>query len=103
MKHKIWAPDRARDGDIEDFYREVLPVLINGLMRKGRAVIIPNEKEIPGCPDWRRGHLILIVGKSGDDYHVLIHPGGTETTVSLRDLFRFVFENDGIYYSHGAK
>lgn len=103
LKHKIWAPDRVRDRDVRDFYREVLPVLINGLMRKGRTVIIPTGKEIPGRPDWRRGELVRIVGKSGDDYCVLMCPGNTETAFSLRDLSRFVFENDGIYYSHGAK
>jgi len=103
LKHKIWAPDRARDRDVRDFYQDVLPVLINGLMRKGRTVIVPTGKEIPGRPDWRRGELIRIVGKSGNDYRVLMCPGETETAVSLRDLSRFVFDNDGIYFSHGAK
>ena len=102
LKHKIWAPDRARDRDVEDFYRDVLPVLANGLMRKNRAIILPTGKEIPGRPDWRRGELLRITEKTKDGYRGILHPSGAETDFSVRELGRFVFENDGIYFSHGA-
>jgi hypothetical protein len=102
LKHKIWAPDRARDRDVEDFYRDVLPVLNNGLMRKNRVMILPTGKEIPGRPDWRRGELIRITEKTKDGYRCVLHPYGTETDFSVRELARFVFESDGIYFSYSA-
>jgi len=98
-KHKIWAPDRVRDADVKTFYRDALPVLINGLMRKGRTAIIPTGKEIPGRPDWRRGELLQIREKTPDGYRGSVHPGGQESEFSLRELARFVHDNDGIYFS----
>ena len=99
LKHKIWAPDRVRDRDLRDFYQDVLPVLINGLMRKGRTVVIPTGKEIPGRPDWRRGELIRVTEKTDDAYRGLLQPGGVQADFSVRELARFAFENDGIYFS----
>jgi len=98
-KHKIWAPDRVRDSNVQSFYRDALPVLINGLMRKGRTAVIPTGKEIPGRPEWRRGELLQITGKSPDGYRGLLQPGGEESDFSLRELARFVHENDGFYFS----
>lgn len=98
-KHKIWAPDRVRDSDVQSFYRDAIPVLINGLMRKGRSAIIPTGKEIPGRPEWRRGELLQITEKSPDGYRGLLHPGSKEADFSMRELARFVHENDGIYFS----
>jgi len=101
-KHKIWAPDRVRDADVQSFYRDAIPVLINGLMRKGRTAVIPTGKEIPGRPEWRRGELLEITGKSPDGYRGLLKPGGQESDFSLRELARFVHENDGIYFSFSS-
>ncbi|MFM8458915.1 MAG: hypothetical protein ACKOB0_08230, partial [Chthoniobacterales bacterium] len=101
-KHKIWAPDRVRDSDVQSFYRDALPVLINGLMRKGRTAVIPTGKAIPGRPEWRRGELLEITEKSPDGYRGLLQPGGEESDFSLRELARFVHENDGIYFSVAA-
>jgi hypothetical protein len=101
-KHKIWAPDRVRDSDVKSFFCDALPVLINGLMRKGRAAIIPTGKEIPGRPEWRRGELLQVTGKSPEGYRGLLQPGGEESDFSLRELARFVHENDGIYFSIAA-
>lgn len=98
-KHRIWAPDRVRDSDVQSFYRDALPVLINGLMRKGRTAVIPTGKEIPGRPDWRRGELLRVSAKTADGYRGLLLPGGQESEFSLRELARFVHENDGIYFS----
>jgi hypothetical protein len=98
-KHKIWAPDRVRDSDAQSFYRDVLPVLINGLMRKGRTAVIPTGKEIPGRPDWRSGELLRITEKSPDGYRGTLQPGGKEANFSLRELARLVHENGGIYFS----
>jgi len=98
-KHKIWAPGRVRDSDVQSFYRDALPVLINGLMRKGRSAVIPTGEEIPGRPEWRRGELIEIAAKSADGYRGSLHPGGQEVEFSIRELARFVQENDGIYFS----
>lgn len=101
-KHKIWAPDRVRDHDMKDFYADALPVLINGLMRKGRTAIIPTGKEIPGRPDWRSGELLQVTEKSPDGYRGILHPGSGEVEVSRRELARLVHENDGIYFSLGG-
>ena len=46
--------------------------------------------------------MIRITEKTKDGYRCVLHPSGTETDFSVRELARFVFENDGIYFSYGA-
>ena len=101
-KHRIWAEEREGKRDLESFYRTVSPVLIDGMLRKNRMVIVPTANPIEGKPRHTRGELVAITGKTESGYRGIVHPGLSEIDMSEREIAAFIRKNDGIYFSYEA-
>jgi hypothetical protein len=101
-KHRIWAEEREGKRDLESFYRTVSPVLIDGMLRKNRTVVVPTANPIEGKPGFALGELVVIAGKTESGYRGVIHPHLTEVDLTEREIAGFIRKNKGIYFSHAA-
>lgn len=101
-KHQIWSEEREGKRDLESFYRTVSPVLIDGMLRKSRTVVVPTANPIEGRPGQARGELIAIAGKTASGYRGVVHPHLTEVDLSEREIARFIRANEGVYFSYPA-
>ena len=99
----IWAEEREGKRDLESFYRTVSPVLIDGMLRKSRTVVVPTANPIEGKPGHARGELVAIAGKTESGYRGILHPHLTEVDLTEREIARFIRENEGIYFSYSAE
>ena len=101
-KHRIWAEEREGKRDLESFYRIVAPVLIDGMLRKKRTVVVPTANPIEGKPGYARGELVAIAGKTESGYRGVVHPRLEEVDLSEREIAQFIRKNDGVYFSYAA-
>jgi len=99
-KHRIWAEEREGKRDLETFYRIVAPVLIDGMLRKNRTVVVPTANPIEEKPGYARGELMTIAGKTESGYRSIRHPQLEKVDLSEREIARFIRENEGIYFSY---
>jgi hypothetical protein len=102
-KHRIWAEERERKRDLESFYRTVAPVLIDGMLKKGRTVVVPTANPIEGKPGHTRGELVVIAGKTESGYRGIRYPQLEEVDLSEREIARFIRKNEGFYFSYAAE
>jgi len=99
-KHRIWAEERQGKHDVERFFRTVAPVLIDGMLRKNRMVIVPTANPIEGKPHHTRGELVAIMERAEAGYRGTLHPAATEVEVSEREIAAFIRRNEGVYFSY---